>query len=621
VLREIFTPADVRALPEEALPELAAEIRSVLVQTVSRTGGHLASNLGVVELTIALHRAFESPADTFVFDVSHQIYTHKLLTGRFSGFETLRQSGGVSGFANPAESVHDPFYCGHSSTSVSAALGIAEGKKLQGDQHYTVAVLGDGSLTGGLAYEGLENAGESNAKLIVVLNDNEMSISPNVGGLSRYLSKIRSQPEYRVAKRRIEGFLRLIPGLGKPLASLARAIKRFIKRTFVASTLFEDLGLTYIGPVDGHDFEALEDALESAKIAARPTLVHVRTVKGKGYAFAEAAPTAYHGVAPFDPDLGEPEPPPNAAKPTAPTSFSNAFALSLCRLAEENPQIVTVTAAMSAGTGLTCFEKQFPDRIFDVGIAEAHAVTFAAGLCKQGLRPVVAVYSTFFQRTFDSVLHDVALQGLPVVLCIDRAGFVGEDGVTHHGLFDTAMCNGIPGLEVWSPATYADLDACLQYALTQTEKPVVIRYPRGRESGVKMEQCSIYGALLPYCVSGTGESAIVTYGRLCGEAGEAIQSASAAYKLVALNRIRPISADAIKAVLDCKRVFFFEEGTKHGGIGETFGSLLTQAGYKGKYFLQSVEGFPRHAPIPELLAEYGLDTERIQTITMEAADA
>ncbi|MDR0532076.1 MAG: 1-deoxy-D-xylulose-5-phosphate synthase [Oscillospiraceae bacterium] len=604
LLPHIHSPADLRRLPPEQYERLAQEIRGALVQTVTRNGGHLASNLGVVELTMALHLCFDSPNDALVWDVSHQSYPHKLLTGRYEQFAAIRQSHGLSGFTSPAESEHDFFYAGHASTSISSALGLAEAKALRGDPHFTIAILGDGALTGGLAYEALNNAGRSRANLIVVLNDNEMSISRNVGALSHYLSRVRSRPEYRRTKRRVERALRKIPLIGGELAVGAAAIKRLFKRLLTNTTLFEDLGLDYIGPVDGHDLKQLCAALESAKLTPRPALVHVRTIKGKGLERAEAAPDQYHGVAQYE----------DAAEPTAPgTCCTDAFSEELCALAAIDPRICAVTAAMSLGTGLDAFRKRFPERFFDVGIAEAHAVTFAAGLAKQGMRPVVAVYATFLQRAFDQLLHDAALQGLPLVLAVDRSGFVGLDGATHHGLYDVAMCAGIPGATVYSPATCGELRGALRQAM-RAPGLTVIRYPRG--TAIKGEQTppllqsadafELYG-------DPAAKIAVVTYGRLFFAACKA----AAPLKICKLKRVLPLDPAAAEAVLHCDRVCFFEEGMRSGGVGERFALALLERRFAGEFRLAAVEGFPRHAPAEELLAEYGLDTAGIERLCRE----
>ena len=587
LLPGIASPADLRALDRTELPRLAEEIRRTLIASVEKNGGHMASNLGVVELTIALHLSFCSPQDALVWDVSHQCYTHKLLTGRAAGFDGLRQSRGLSGFTNTAESEHDHFITGHSSTSVSAALGIAEAKRLAGDEHYAVAILGDGALTGGLVYEALNNAGRSAAKLIVVLNDNEMSISRNVGGLSRYLAKVRSQPAYRKRKQRVERSLRRVPGAGDALAGGVAGIKRLVKRVLTDTTIFEQLGLDYIGPVDGHDIGRLCAALESAKLSPRPTLVHVHTTKGKGYPRAEDAPEEYHGVS-CSCDTG--------------VSCTDLFAQALCAIAEEDPAVCAVTAAMAIGTGLGRFAVSYPGRFFDVGIAESHALVFASGLARQGMRPVVALYATFLQRGFDQLLHDIALQQLTVTIAVDRAGFVGADGATHHGLYDVAMCGAVPGAAVYAPVTADELRGYLRAPRGLT----LIRYARdcAKEIDIPMTYQDVN-----YEIAGdvASDIAIVTYGRLFFEACKV-----PGVKVLRLKRVLPIDDAAVEALLGCRRVCFFEEGIRSGGAAECFGAKLLERGFAGAYSIHAVEGFARHAPVAELLAEHGLDAAAMQ---------
>jgi len=597
LLPGISSPADLRALDRNKLPQLVREIRETLIASIEKNGGHMASNLGVVELTIALHLCFDSPRDALVWDVSHQCYTHKLLTGRAACFDTLRQSCGLSGFTCVDESEHDHFTTGHSSTSVSAALGIAEAKRLAGDnEHYAVAILGDGALTGGLVYEALNNAGRSAAKLIVVLNDNEMSISRNVGGLSRYLAKVRSQPEYRKSKQRVERGLRRVPGAGNAMAGGVFGIKKFVKRVLTDTTIFEQLGLDYIGPVEGHDIDRLCAALESARLSPRPTLVHVHTTKGKGYPCAEDAPEEYHGV--------------SGHVVTDEESYTDMFARELCALAAEDDSICAVTAAMAIGTGLSRFAKAYSGRFFDVGIAESHALVFAAGLARQGLRPVVALYATFLQRGFDQLLHDIVLQKLPMTIAVDRAGFVGSDGATHHGLYDVAMCAAIPAATVYAPVTAAELRGYMRIQQGLT----LVRYARDcvQEMSAPVieenEHYDIYG-------EASAAAAIVTYGRLVFEACKV-----SGVKILRLKRVLPIDDTAVEALLGCKRVCFFEEGIRSGGVGEAFGAKLLERGFMGTYSIHAVEGFARHAPVVELLAEHGLDAAAMRR-AVEGGDA
>ncbi|MBP5231715.1 MAG: 1-deoxy-D-xylulose-5-phosphate synthase [Clostridia bacterium] len=441
ILETISSPEDLKQIPAEQIPALTNEIREELLRTVSQTGGHLASNLGVVELTVALHRVFDCPTDSILFDVGHQSYVHKLLTGRSGAFSSLRSFGGLSGFTSREESECDAFGCGHSSTSVSAAVGIATANRLNGSDAYTVAVIGDGAFTGGMVYEALNNcAGCTN--LIIVLNDNNMSIAKNVGAMDTYLNRFRNSAKYFRMKNGIKQFFGKIPLIGGGLVRVSRAVKRGVKKLLIRENFFEHLGLSYYGPLDGNDEALLETVLKEAKKDGKCSVVHVCTKKGKGYSPAEERPDLYHGVGRFRPEEGV------LPQPDAPQTFSDAFGEALCDLAEENRDICAITAAMPDGTGLLPFQERFPDRFFDVGIAEEHAVTFACGLAAKGLRPVFAVYATFAQRCYDQILHDCAIQKLPVVFAFDRAGFVGPDGVTHHGVFDVSFLNAIPGIDI-----------------------------------------------------------------------------------------------------------------------------------------------------------------------------
>ena len=480
-LEKLRSPADLATLSFDQLEALAQEVRDLMIQTVSCTGGHLASNLGVVELTLALHKVFETPKDKIIFDVGHQSYVHKILTGRRDRFSSLRTYKGICGFPRRDESEHDAFGAGHSSTSVSAALGMALARDMRGEKHKVVAVIGDGSLTGGLAFEGLNHAGHLHRDLIVVLNDNEMSISKNVGAVSHYLAKMRLTPTYSWAKHNIEFFLRRIPAIGESVANTAERMKGSIKYLLVPGMFFEELGFTYLGPIDGHDLPLLVEVMEKAKTFRTPVLVHVLTQKGKGYAPAECRADKFHGVGPFCIESGQ-----SFKNPSIPT-YTSVFGDAMLEMAEKVPELVAITAAMSDGTGLDRFAAKYPGRFFDVGIAEQHAVTMAAGLAADGLRPVVAVYSTFSQRAFDSLVHDVCLQNLPVVLALDRAGLVGEDGPTHHGAYDLSFSRCIPNLTIMAPKDEAELRNMLYTALNLAG-PVLLRYPRGRSDGFDMPE-------------------------------------------------------------------------------------------------------------------------------------
>lgn len=473
ILERIEGPWDVKKLTPEQMKTLAAEIRQFLIEKISVTGGHLASNLGVVELTIALYRAFDLPKDKVIWDVGHQSYTHKILSGRKEMFDELRQYGGMSGFPKRKESPYDSFDTGHSSTSISAGLGIAQGRDLLGENYSVVSVIGDGALTGGMAYEALNNAAHLNKNFIIVLNDNNMSISENVGGMSKYLSGLRLGTRYNRLKKRVSNTLLKVPVVGEGLVDKISRTKNSIKQLIIPGMLFENMGITYLGPVDGHDIPEMTKIFKEAKKMDHAVLVHVLTKKGKGYKPAEENPSRFHGVEPFDIKTGK------ALRTKQFPTYTDVFSKELCQLAEKNPKIVAVTAAMPDGTGLTAFQKAYPKRFFDVGIAEQHAVTSAAGMAAVGLKPVVAVYSSFMQRAFDQILHDVCIQDLPVVFALDRAGLVGSDGETHQGIFDLSYLTCIPNMSVLAPKNLWELERDLQFAMTY-DRPIAIRYPRGQ---------------------------------------------------------------------------------------------------------------------------------------------
>ena len=609
-LDSIHSPSDLKKLDADALPELAAEIRQVLMDTVSHTGGHLASNLGVVELTLALHRVFDSPKDKIVWDVGHQIYTHKLLTGRYTAFSTLRQENGLSGFSCPRESEHDLFFSGHSSTSVSEALGLATALSLENDKHTAIAVIGDGALTGGLAYEALNNAGRSGKRLIVILNDNEMSISKNVGSVARYLAVLRTKPGYFRLKQHTESFLRKIPLVGKQLSDFAFRVKTRLKNLIYKSTFFEDLGFRYMGPIDGHDISLLTAALEGAKTIKVPVLLHIHTIKGKGYDRAEKAPSAFHGVSEFNIDTGEPL--------YSGPNFSAEFGSFLCEIAAKDKRICAVTAAMSLGTGLEPFRKAYPKRFFDVGIAEEHAVTFASGLARGGMIPIFAVYSTFLQRSFDQLVHDGAMQGLHMLFAVDRAGFVGEDGISHQGILDTAFLNAIPGVTVFSPCTYAGLKHAFIEAIYHRSAVVAVRYPRGCERDFLLP---VEETFAPYTWYGDRQAScvLVTYGRILSEVlrvRETLIRRGVSCAVLQLMQITPLPQEAVEAAAGANDVFFFEEGIRTGGIGESFAARLASTEACPKFHLTAVpDEFVQHASVDAQLVRYGLDYDgMLQTL-------
>ena len=602
LLQNIKAPNDVKKLADAELPALCEELREKIIDTVADNGGHLASNLGVVELTVALHRVFTLPQDSIVWDVGHQSYAHKLLTGRADVFSTLRQEGGLSGFPSRAESECDPFTTGHSSASISSALGLSVAKSLSGAPGHVIAVIGDGALTGGLAYEGLNNAGRLKRNLIVILNDNAMSISKNVGSMARYLSYVRAKPGYLNAKDSIEGALRRVPKVGEAMASGVRRVKNVIKKNIFNTTIFQDMGFGYYGPFDGHDLKELISVLTMAKSIDKPVLIHIRTYKGRGYKYAENDPGMYHGLPAFDREKGAGE--------AGAQGFSQAFGETMCALAAANDKVCAVTAAMESGTGLSAFREKYRNRFFDVGIAEEHAVTFCAGLARGGMVPVFAVYSTFLQRAYDQLIHDAALQKLKVILAIDRAGVVGEDGRTHQGVFDVAFLHTVPNIHVYAPTYYDELSDNLSDCIEGEDRLYAVRYPRGKElfrpAGYKLSG-------RPFGVYGSTESqvAVVTYGRLFSFAYEAMQTLAESgvkCKIVKLNRIIPLDPEVVQLLLNCKTIFFFEEGVHAGGVAECLGSALVEAGFSGRYVMRCIEdGFIRHAPMFRILEHLGLD--------------
>ncbi len=604
-LGKLNLPDDLKKLNINEFEILATEVRSKMIQTVSQNGGHLSSNLGVVELSIAMHKIFDSPNDKFVWDVGHQIYAHKLLTGRFNEFDTLRTENGISGFCAPNESEHDVFYSGHSSTSISAALGIAEANKKLGKNDYTIAVIGDGALTGGMAYEALNNAGRSGTRLIVILNDNEMSISENVGSMARYLAVVRSKPEYNKLKAKTERTLNKIPLIGSGIAHLVSKIKSDIKSSMYESTFFEDLGFKYMGPIDGHNLEHLCEALNSAKLVDAPVLLHISTVKGKGYDFAEKSPSTYHGISKFNIETGEPK--------SSGANFSSEFGDELCLLASENNKVCAITAAMALGTGLKDFSEKYSERFYDVGIAEQHAVTFASGLAKGGMIPVVALYSTFLQRAYDQLVHDGTLQEQKLIIGVDRAGFVGEDGVTHQGILDVPFLNSVPNITIYSPFTFNVLRKDLRNAIDNAINLTIIRYPRGGEITIPSNY-SITNNDFDY-FDNNSKKLIVTYGRITAEvinAVEILKENGVNISILSLNKIKPICDDVYDITLKYVEVYFYEETIRSGSIGQSFADALFEKNYNGVYEHIAVDdAFVPHAPVGSLMKKYKLDRDSI----------
>ena len=608
LLKTIHSPEDVKNLSIEELDQLAQDIRIFLIQSLSQTGGHLASNLGVVELTIALHYVFKSPDDKFIWDVGHQAYVHKILTGRRSGFKHLRQLDGMSGFPKRKESEHDVFETGHSSTSISAALGMAKARDLKGINNEVVAVIGDGALTGGMAFEALNNAGRSNSHLIVILNDNEMSISKNVGGLGKYLNKLRSSKDYLRAKEDVEDVLHKVPLVGEQMVRTIKKAKEGVKSIVIENTLFEQLGFTYLGPVDGHDMLGLIEILQNAKNMKGPVLIHVKTKKGRGYTIAEEKPSKFHGVGPFCIATGE------GKSKVGDINFSGAFGECLLNAADANEKVVAITAAMPEGTGLLPFSKAYPRRFFDVGIAEEHAVTFAAGMAAEGYKPVVAIYSSFLQRAYDQLLHDVCLQNLPVVLGVDRAGLVGEDGPTHHGLYDMAFLSSMPNMTVLSPKMPEEMEGALNHAFS-LNAPVAIRYPRGTTQ-ISKEYLNDYKDIGFKTLKGGNNVAILAVGRMVETAlsvREHLVDGGYEAAVIEAPCVWPIQMKDIKYIIEnYNYVFTLEDGILSGGFGEKIFSQIALNHTKiiGKCFGHKT-GLVPHGKVNELFEREHLDAKSI----------
>lgn len=612
LLDKINSPADVKKLSDEQLKQLAAEIRQLLIKVISHTGGHLAPNLGVVELTLALHKVFTTPQDKLVFDVGHQAYIHKIITGRREQFPTLRQYGGLSGFPKRCESEHDAFGTGHSSTSISAALGMAAARDLQGEDYNVVAIIGDGSMTGGMAFEALNNAGTLHKKMVVVLNDNEMSISKNVGAMSDYLYHLRTGETYNKIKNDIEGWLKNME-FGTDVLKAIRRLKGSVKYLMVPTSIFEELGFTYLGPVDGHDIHGLIEVLQAAKKIDGPVMVHVLTKKGKGYKPAEESPNKFHGTGPFEIATGK-----KITNPAAPISYTEVFGKTITELADSDKKIVGLTAAMPDGTGLNIFAQAHPDRFFDVGIAEQHAVTAAAGMAAAGMKPVTAIYSTFMQRAYDSILHDICMQKLHVTMCLDRAGLVGDDGYTHHGVFDYAYLRSIPNMTIMAPKDENELRHMLKTALS-FNGPISVRYPRGSGVGVDITE--------PMHELPIGKAEVLREGKeLCFWAiGSMVQSAvQAADKLkeqgidagvVNMRFAKPLDKELlIEHAKRYGKIVTLEEGVLAGGVGSEVLETLDDAGLLQQCAVLRLgipDEFVTHGDKKLLFRDLGLDTDAI----------
>ena len=578
ILRGIHSPEDLKALDEGQLPALCREIRSELVRVVTQNGGHLASNLGAVELSVALHRVFDCPKDHIIFDVGHQSYVHKMLTGRYDRFDTLRTGGGLSGFTRRSESEYDCFGTGHSSTSLSAALGFAQADRMAGSDAWTIAVVGDGAFTGGMIHEALNNVGHG-LRLIIILNENEMSISKNIGRFATHLSKVRRTEGYFKTKRRTRVFIQHIPLIGGGLFRVIRNVKKGIKNALYGSNYFEDMGLYYLGPADGNDLDAVTDLLTVAKQSGDSVVIHLKTRKGKGYPPAEADPGRYHGMSPAPRD--------GQTKPSG-ENFSHHLGQTLIAEAAGNSRICAITAAMSDGTGLECFRKAYPDRFFDVGIAEEHALTFAAGLAADGYRPVTAIYSSFMQRAYDQIIHDIALQHLPVVMCIDRAGLSQQDGATHHGIFDVAFLSGVPGVTIYTPATRAALDVCVRTALKCSD-PAAIRYPNAGDDERVVDAFYPNGAgdipAIRTNYEGADVDAVaVCHGAMASElltASDLLAKEGIRLGIILCEFIKPyerLAALIAPRLPDGVPVLFCEEEIKAGGFGMMLSEALRRRG-------------------------------------------
>ncbi len=605
MIEKIKSPEDIKRLSIGELYELAGEIRKVIIETVAKNGGHLAPNLGAVELTLALHYVFNSPKDKIIWDVGHQCYTHKLITGRYGVFHTLRQYGGISGFPRLEESPHDVFGTGHASTSISAALGFACARDIKGEDYKVIAVIGDGALTGGMAFEGLNNAAYLKKNLIVVLNDNKMSISENVGGLSQYLRKISLSPVYNELKKDVWELLGRLPdNLGSRARGLVRKIKESLKSFIVPTVLFEELGFRYIGPVDGHNLKVLIDTFEAVKRMKGPILVHVLTEKGRGYTPAERAPSKFHGIGKFDPSTGEPV--------SSGKSYSRVFGEKMVELGKRYKDLVAITAAMAEGTGLILFAREFPERFFDVGICEQHAVTFAAGLALQGLRVVCAIYSTFLQRAFDQIIHDVCLQKIPVVFCLDRAGIVGEDGPTHHGCFDLSYLRMIPNIVVCAPKDAPELCAMLDFAVEYKKSAIAIRYPRDR--AIEIEKTPKEVKLGKWEILKEGkEGYIIAVGSMVAEALKAVEDIPE-FGVINARFVKPLDEDMLLAIINrVKKIVTCEENVLQGGFGSAVLEFYEEKGLKADVLRIGIpDRFIEHGERHFLLEKYGLKAKCIR---------
>jgi len=613
LLQSIQSTTDVKALSREQLPELAQQMRDYMIETLAPIGGHLGAGLGVVELSIALHYLYDTPKDKIVWDVGHQAYPHKILTGRLSGMPSIRQYGGLNGFTKRKESEHDAFGAGHASTSISAAYGMAVGRDLKGEKYHSIAVIGDGALTGGMAFEALNHAGARKNNLLVILNDNEMAIAPNVGAMSFYLARIITGKPYISAKDAAKRVLEKLPGA----LDVAKRLEEHVKGMITPGTLFEEMGFRYIGPIDGHDFEHLLPTLENCKGLKGPVLLHVLTKKGLGFSPAEEDPETWHGLGPYCLESGKPIKSNNASP-----SYTQVFADTLADLADRDERIVAITAAMPGGTGLTRFAKRHSERCFDVGIAEQHAVTFAGGLAVEGKRPVVAIYSTFIQRAYDQIIHDICIQNLPVVFCLDRAGIVGADGATHTGMFDIAMLRSMPNMTIMAPKDEQELRNVLATAFT-LDGPSAIRYPRGNGLGLEPKAPETLAVGKGEVVIEGNDGLVISVGTRFSDSKAAVETVAKksgkALTLINLRFIKPLDTTLILSHLQtgCPLVVI-EEGVAQGGIGEAIATLALQQGWQGSFkHIAMPDGFPEHGTQAEILADLSLDQAGITDVLQQ----
>ena len=609
MIEKINKTGDVKKLNIQEQIQLAEEIRKYILEIVSNNGGHLASNLGVVELTIALHTVLDLPKDKIVWDVGHQTYVHKILTGRKEALKTLRKLEGIAGFPKTNESETDCFNTGHSSTSISVALGMARARDIKGENNQIVAVIGDGALTGGMALEALNDAGYSKTRLTVILNDNEMSISKNIGGINMLLSKLRTKRSYTKSNISMKKFINKIPLVGKPFVKIVQRVKRSIKQLIIPKMFFEDIGFRYLGPVDGHNIEELERMLKISKELDGPVLIHVLTKKGKGYKIAEENPDRFHATAPFDIDTGEPK-----SKKSA--DYSKVFGDKLIELANKNDKIVAITASMRDGTGLSEFAKKFPDRFFDIGIAEQHAVGLAAGMAKEGVIPVVPIYSSFYQRAYDQVIHDVAIQNLPVIMCVDRAGIVGADGETHQGTLDMAFFRLVPNLTIMAPKDFKELEEMLEFAVN-LKRPVVIRYPRGGEAKEKFEKCEEIKLGKAEIIKKGSDISIITIGKTVARAkkiADMLEKEEISAEVINARFLKPLDEETIKTSIEkTKRVITIEDGTTINGLGTAVKELIIKEKLE-EVDIQTFaypDEFIKHGTVEELEKIYHQDVKSI----------